>query len=228
MQSNSGTHPKRKARLILIKGEGFDWVSYQLHAQEHLIGRMFGTILFPDDRYLSPKHANLYYEGDHLMLSDEGSTNGVFIKLKDPILLHDGAHFLSGEQLLRFDQRSEYDQLALPPEAGKDGTQFYGCPPGESILFRLSHLFRGQRYGSIFHSTSSSVVIGREQCDLSFPFDRHISGRHARVYQEGNQFYLQDIGSKNGTFFRINRPHRLQHGDSFFVGQQLMRIEMAD
>ncbi len=216
----------RKARLILIKGEGFDWVSYQLHAQEHLIGRMYGTIVFPDDRYLSPKHANLYYDGGQLYLRDEGSTNGVFLRLIEPVELRDGDYFLSGEQLMRFDQRTEYDALTLPPDAMKDGTQFYGCAPSEAIQFRLTHFFRGQRQGSIFHATNPSVSLGREQCDLSFPFDRHISGRHARVYKEGTRYFLQDVGSKNGTYYRLNSPYRLKHGDSFFVGQQLMRVEL--
>lgn len=218
--------PSIQARLILIKGEGFDGVSYQLHAQKHPIGRLFGTIVFPEDRYLSAKHANLYYQDQQLMLDDDGSVNGVFIKLKQPIELQDGDRFLVGEQLLRFELRSSYLPSAHAPK-GDGETLFYGCPAEEKLYFRLIHLMRTGQEGIIHYATSPSVNLGREQCDLSFPFDRHISGRHARVYQEGSRFFLQDIGSKNGTFFRIPRPYELKHGDYFFVGQQLMRVEIV-
>ena len=46
-----------KARLILIRGEGMDGLSYHLKADQHLLGRQ-GQLEFPDDVFISPKHAN--------------------------------------------------------------------------------------------------------------------------------------------------------------------------
>ncbi|MEA2699547.1 MAG: hypothetical protein QOI66_3818, partial [Myxococcales bacterium] len=53
-----------RAKLVVIKGEGVDGITYQLNGTEHIAGRTEGAILFPDDPLLSPRHANfLYREG---------------------------------------------------------------------------------------------------------------------------------------------------------------------
>src|SRR6476619_2811767 len=66
-----------RARLIVIKGEGVDGVTYQLNGTEHIAGRSEGAILFPDDPLLSPRHANFMYKSAKLHVVDEGSVNGV-------------------------------------------------------------------------------------------------------------------------------------------------------
>ncbi len=51
-----------KAKLILIRGEGVEGLSYQLNADQHIVGRN-GQLVFPDDPFVSPRHANLFYRG---------------------------------------------------------------------------------------------------------------------------------------------------------------------
>lgn len=218
--------PAIEAQLVLVKGEGFPGISYRLKAQNHRLGRLHGTILFPDDRYLSMLHANLYYENDKLFLADEGSDNGVFIKIKDSVPIDHNDLFLTGEQLIRFEQVGEYDAYTGVAAEPEDDAKFYGCPPEKELHFRLVHLFRNQQPGAVFYASTNSVRLGREHCDLSFPFDRHISGRHARVYEENGSYFLQDLGSRNGTFLRIKDPLELKDGDHFFAGQQLFRVEI--
>jgi pSer/pThr/pTyr-binding forkhead associated (FHA) protein len=41
------------------------------------------------------------------------------------------------------------------------------------------------------------------------------------------QVTLTDLGSKNGTFVRINDELTLEHGDHVFLGQQLLRVEIS-
>ena len=64
-----------KARLILIRGEGMDGLSYHLKADQHVLGRQ-GQLEFPDDPFISPKHANFFYRDNRLVVRDEGSLNG--------------------------------------------------------------------------------------------------------------------------------------------------------
>ena len=61
-----------KAKLILIRGEGVEGLSYQLNADQHIVGRN-GQLVFPDDPFVSPRHANLFYRGGKLVVRDEGS-----------------------------------------------------------------------------------------------------------------------------------------------------------
>ena len=60
------------------------------------------------------------------------------------------------------------------------------------------------------------VVIGRaDDCDVVIA-ERQVSRRHARIRQVGEQYILEDLGSKNGTFVNgqeLVEPYVLQNGD---------------
>jgi predicted component of type VI protein secretion system len=64
------------------------------------------------------------------------------------------------------------------------------------------------------------VMIGRdEDCDLMIP-DRQVSRRHARVRLEEGRCFLEDLGSKNGTFVNgqeLVGPYLLQDGDKIEI-----------
>ncbi|HWN66496.1 MAG TPA: FHA domain-containing protein, partial [Haliangium sp.] len=75
-----------RAKLVLIKGDGLDGVSFTLAGNEHLVGRSDAAmILFEEDRLLSPVHANFFYRFGTLMVRDESSSNGVFIRIKGTV-----------------------------------------------------------------------------------------------------------------------------------------------
>jgi pSer/pThr/pTyr-binding forkhead associated (FHA) protein len=213
-----------KAKLVLIKGEGLDGISYQLNAKEHVAGRSQGVILFPDDRFLSSRHANFYYDEGKLFLRDEGSVNGVFIRIRQPVELQQGDTFLAGEELMSF----ESIDLPRPAEmVHDDGTVFYGTPMRDGVGCRLVQILLGGRMGMVYVPTKTQILIGRDACDLNFPRDRFISGRHCRIELQGKSFYLSDLGSKNGTYLRLRGERELVHGDYVFIGQQLFRAEIT-
>ena len=218
-----------RAKLILIKGDGYDGMSYVLSATEHTAGRTDGDITFPDDSLLSPRHANFFYKEGRLHVRDEQSTNGVFVRIIKPQRLRSGSTFLIGEQLMRLD-------ACLPdaaPAPDPDGTYFY-TSPRRPARFVLTQLLVGGASGMIFRARNDSIGIGREGNDVNFPDDPFISGRHAQVttieptHPEGEAlFELHDLGSKNGTFLRVQGEAALNHGDYVFIGQQLLRVEVT-
>jgi DNA-binding response OmpR family regulator len=64
------------------------------------------------------------------------------------------------------------------------------------------------------------VTIGRWPDNDVVVDDRWVSRHHAQVQREGNQYVVEDRGSKNGTFVngkRILRPAALQDGDEVQV-----------
>ena len=87
-----------KAKLILIRGEGMDGLSFHLKAEQHIVGRN-GQLVFPDDPFVSPKHANFFYRDGRLVVRDEGSLNGVYLRVRGTVELSAGDQFLAGEQL---------------------------------------------------------------------------------------------------------------------------------
>ena len=73
-----------------------------------------------------------------------------------------------------------------------------------------------------------SAVLGRaSSCDLQVP-DERASRRHARVYRQRSDYFVKDLGSKNGT--RLNGRHvtfaRLLFGDEIGIGH--VRILFAE
>ncbi len=70
-------------------------------------------------------------------------------------------------------------------------------------------------------SVEDVVVLGRGTgCQLQVP-DERASRRHCRVYRQGSDYFLRDLGSKNGT--RLNGRAvtfaRLMFGDAIGVGR---------
>jgi pSer/pThr/pTyr-binding forkhead associated (FHA) protein len=218
-----GMQAPNRAKLTLIRGEGVEGVTYHLNGTEHLAGRSEGEILFPDDPFLSPLHACFYYQDNQLMARDEGSANGLFIRIRKPMALNAGSRFLVGEQLIQFEPTTE-DDVPLQPD--DQGTYFYTSPRRPS-RFKLIQLLRGGDIGMIFRAPAEDVYLGRDANDINFPEDPYISGQHAKVSATPEGYYLTDLGSKNGTFLQIDEPFVVSHGDYVFLGQQLMRVEIT-
>ncbi len=72
-----------------------------------------------------------------------------------------------------------------------------------------------------------SLTIGRsEDCDIVLP-DRLVSRHHARVYWLDGHYYVEDLGSKNGTHVNgqeVKGPHRLEDGDEIQIA---LRFKLA-
>ncbi len=212
-----------RAKLILVKGDSGDGVSYQLNGSEHVVGREDGAILFQDDPLISPRHANFLYRDTNLFVRDEGSTNGIFKRIRTPVQVVSGGLFLIGEQLLQI----EASAPDFGPQPDSEGTYFYASPKRASKM-RLIQRLRGGETGLVVRARGESISIGREGNDVNFPDDPFISGKHATVsIGSDGQFTLTDNDSKNGTFVRIVDETPLVHGDYIFLGQQLLRVELS-
>lgn len=212
-----------KARLILIRGtEGADGLSYLLQGTEHIAGTTDAQIPFPNDPWIDAKHANFFYRKDKLIVRDEGSVNGVYVRIRQPSVLQPGDHFLCGEQVFRLESTPK-DTSGPDP----DQTYFYSSPKRPSP-FRIVQVLAGGADGMVYCARENSVQIGREDCDMNFPDDVFMSGSHAKVeLSSDGQYSLVDLGSRNGTYVRIGNECELVHGDYVFIGHQLLRVEQT-
>jgi pSer/pThr/pTyr-binding forkhead associated (FHA) protein len=208
-----------KARLILIRGEGMDGLSYHLKADQHVVGRS-GQLEFPDDPFISPKHANLFYRDGKLVVRDEGSLNGVFFRVRGSVEIAPGDTFIAGEQLFRL------DPTPTPSDgADNDGTYFYSSPKYPTV-FRVSQILEGGSLGLTVCARGNTLKIGREDGDLNFPDDAYMSADHATVEDRDGKYVLTDHDSRNGTYIRIKTERPLGHGDYLFIGRKLLRVEL--
>ncbi|HEY1817177.1 MAG TPA: FHA domain-containing protein [Kofleriaceae bacterium] len=210
-----------RAKLTLIRGDGEDGVSFTLAGTDHLAGRGECPISFPDDSFLSPIHANFRYFNNQLVVRDEGSLNGVYVRMTDTVKVPSGTTILVGEQVLLVNLAKLPDDL---PD--HEGT-YFSASMMRSATVEIVQQLRGGSTGIVFRPDATSVSVGREANDINFPDDPFISGRHAQVRIDGGVLSVTDLGSRNGTFVRITGDHPLRHGDYVFLGQQLLRVEIV-
>jgi len=66
--------------------------------------------------------------------------------------------------------------------------------------------------------------VGRVEADIAFTDDPFISPIHAQLSVRGDEMYVRDLGSRNGTWMFIESPYVLQDGDLILVGSQVIRF----
>jgi pSer/pThr/pTyr-binding forkhead associated (FHA) protein len=218
-----GAMQAARAKLVLIKGDGDDGVSFTLAGTDHVAGRVDAALLFEEDPFLSPTHANFFYREGGLVVRDEGSVNGVYIRIRGTVALQANDRFLVGEQLLEVQPITDEARYDEPSE---DGT-YYFASPRRQARFRIVQHLRGGDTGLAYRAQTDGVSIGREGNDINFPDDPFISGHHAQVRWGDGRLVLTDMDSKNGTFVRVRDERALKHGDYVFLGQQLLRVEIV-
>jgi pSer/pThr/pTyr-binding forkhead associated (FHA) protein len=217
---------ERAAKLILVRGHTQYGSQWRLQASDTLIGRSEGMVLFPEDTAIAPRHARLVWRGAELFLEPLPSTNGVFVRLRQPARLQPGDEFLVGAQRLRVLADDDRPRLMQP---GRDDTALLGSvvkPTTPICLARVS----GDPLGhEVYFRPQRLLTIGRAHCDILFPQDGFVSERHAQLTAEdGGVLTLEDLGSRNGTYVRARSPRALAHGDLLLMGDQVLRIELPN
>lgn len=92
--------------LTRILSDGRDGEVIAVRAVIH-IGREDGNLKFPNDRFMSRKHAAVDKSLNGLTLSDQGSRNGTYIRRHGPLFLKIGDVFTAGRQILRIEANPE-------------------------------------------------------------------------------------------------------------------------
>ena len=65
------------------------------------MGRERGDVLFPEDGYVSGLHCRIAHENGKTYLTDLGSSNGTFLRLREELEVRSGEVLLMGQQLFR-------------------------------------------------------------------------------------------------------------------------------
>jgi pSer/pThr/pTyr-binding forkhead associated (FHA) protein len=190
------------------------------------IGRANCEINFPDDSRLSDRHALLSNREGKLFLEDFGSLSGTFIKQRQDSELVPGDVFLLGQDLFRFTTQS-LDE-AENANAGQ-GTVGWAGPPKLQrgpVTAKLEHILLTGEVIEEFRLEKPETTLGRTNAHLVFKDDHYMSGTHARIVAQPGRFILQDLRSRNGVFRRVRNEIELEHGDEFFLGEHLFRVEI--
>jgi pSer/pThr/pTyr-binding forkhead associated (FHA) protein len=245
-----------RGRIVIIARDGGEGPSFPLaqgEGESTDIGRIEGDVVLADDRYISPRHARLQRRGEHVLLRDLGSVNGIYLRIPSGIggamstpppppaelgtgggltpVTHLGVDlmdqdlFLVGQQVLRFEVVNDAEEGY--GTASQHGTLMFGTPAAPRYA-RLSQRTVEGVTRDVFYIRKVETVLGRESGDIVFTEDPFLSRRHAaiRYDRDKKKFSLSDLGSSNGTFLQIREEVRLKDGDHFRIGQQLFRLDL--
>ncbi len=115
-----------------------------------------------------------------------------------------------------------------------------GSAASRGVLATLtvqSDMFKNKQFDMV----QNVIFLGREEerCDVAFYWDNYISRRHAKISREGEDFYIWDLNSANGTWvdgqrlpkstsegMDLDEAVKLQHGSLIQLGPDL-RVQFA-
>jgi pSer/pThr/pTyr-binding forkhead associated (FHA) protein len=212
------------ARLVTLLKDGSEGRSIPLGEGDADVGSSEGSVTFPDDPYMSPRHARVAFRGGSYTLRDLDSVNGVYVRLRDEVELRDRDTVLIGQQVLRFELMGD-GELSLGP-AWQRGVLVFGTPEAARFARLVQYTTEGVAR-DVHYLFRDETAIGRENGDIVFTDDPFLSRRHAavRVDHARRRYTLHDLGSSNGTALRIRGEHVLRDGDQFRIGRHLFRYE---
>jgi pSer/pThr/pTyr-binding forkhead associated (FHA) protein len=90
-------------RLSVVVGRDVDGSAFPLFGDAIVLGRERGDVLFPEDGYVSGSHARILINEGQVYLSDLGSSNGTFLRIRAEREVPTGSFVLMGQQLFRIE-----------------------------------------------------------------------------------------------------------------------------
>ena len=170
------------------------------------IGRLGASVSFPDDSMLSDQHAAISHGPAGLELRNLGSQHGVFLKLPEGrvVTLTSGMIVKAGRQWLVVRDIGGSREVVHCDTAGKEVTRYRVAESTTLVLGR----------------TAPATILSSD--------DSTLSRRHLSISLEDGQLLMRDLGSRNGTYLKVDRRWPLADGDQIWLGNQLLRVVVGD
>ena len=205
-------------KLQHLAADGGVQVEYELK-DRLTIGRTQGDRTFPADASMSPINAAVSIENGQVFVENLSAEKRVFVRLISAYTLGERDVIMMGKQL--FEYREVADAMSLGTTIGISLANL-GAMLKTSVA-EFVHMSSGKSTGS-YPLDEDEITFGRTNGKYIFPEDRVLSRTHAKVYYRGENFFLEDMGSRNGTFIRVKEKTPIPIGSSILIGQQLLRL----
>jgi len=123
-------------------------------------------------------------------------------------------------------RRQAATQVAAGQPATKQPKPAKGGKPGKPPTQLLVRGENGKKLGG--YNLKEPLQIGRaEACHVRLD-DRYSSQFHARLYPKNGTWFLEDLGSTNGTYLnrqRVQGTHEIHAGDQIRIGRTTLELK---
>ena len=76
-----------------------------------------------------------------------------------------------------------------------------------------------------YNVLEGQITWGRTKATYTFPTDTAMSRSHAKVYHRGEDFFIEDMGSTNGTFIMAREETPVPQGAILAIGGQRLKVQ---
>jgi pSer/pThr/pTyr-binding forkhead associated (FHA) protein len=112
-----------------------------------------------------------------------------------------------------------------PPAKGKEKRPKQAKPRRGAPTHVL--VVEGRSQGERADLSQAPILIGRGADAAIVLDDDYVSTRHARIAASGDQWFVEDLGSTNGTYIgsvRINQPTAIGVGTRVRIGKTILEL----
>ncbi|GAB3621310.1 FHA domain-containing protein FhaB/FipA [Glutamicibacter sp. PS] len=86
----------------------------------------------------------------------------------------------------------------------------------------------GPLAGRVIELQGQPILFGRAQDATVVLEDDYASGRHARLFPQGSRWFIEDLGSTNGTFVgdtQLTRAQAVEPGQRIRIGKTVLELK---
>jgi hypothetical protein len=123
-----------------------------------------------------------------------------------------------GARVARGDRQERRAKAAKP--RSRPAKPRRGTPTAVAIV-------EGGNKGEVISLDGAPLLIGRGNDAAIRLDDDYVSTRHARIGSSGDQWYVEDLGSTNGTYVgssRISQPTAISLGTQVRIGKSILEL----
>jgi pSer/pThr/pTyr-binding forkhead associated (FHA) protein len=156
---------------------------------------------------MAPVHARLSIRDGQLQIEEMSSNGEIFVQLAAPYCLQNSDQLIVGRHSFQYRERPA-DQP--------------GSPLSAELVLLKGDISDGQK---VFELGNEYLIVGRSAGSWTFPSDGIMSRAHAKVYRLSDDFFVEDLGSRNGTFLKVSGAAAVPPGTAVLIGNQRFKVK---
>ena len=127
--------------------------------------------------------------------------------------------FLAGTQVFRYEE-----EQPSTSRSGRTAPRTISDLVPSSKVVSLRRIDTNGNPLARYSLAKDQIQFGRTRGEHLFPQDSLMSRAHLKISRRGDDLLLEDLGSRNGTFLRVNGRSLVSLGSELIISGQLLRV----